>query len=149
VVLATSSGAGAEGTSYQSPGYAATKNGVVTLMECLYGQLRDRKSKVRAGLVFPPLTATNLAGSPETMKMVEGHLQSSGVPAVLVEPEGVAEMIVDGIKRGRFFIRADRRENEAFFGGAHSDEFFSWNGRMIRGRSEQQLADGRPDSYLW
>lgn len=149
LVLATSSGAGAEGTSYKSPGYAATKNAVVSIMEALYGQLRDSDSNVRAGLVFPPLTETNLAGNPETMKFVEGHLQSTGVPAVLVQPAGVAAMIVDGIKRDRFFIRVDRKENDQFFEGAHGDEYFGWNERMIRGRSEQQLGDGAPDPYLW
>ncbi len=54
-VIATSSGAGAEGTSYQNPSYASTKNAVVSIMECLYGQLRDKSSLVRAGILFPPV----------------------------------------------------------------------------------------------
>lgn len=149
LVLATSSGAGAEGTMYTSPGYAATKIAVLSLMECLFGQLRDRGSRLQAGVVFPPLTATNLSGNPETMKMVEGHLQSSGVPAVLVQPEDVARMILDGIKQDRFFIRCGKRENDAFFAGAHPDEFFRWSEQMIRGRADAQLSDGNPGSYLW
>jgi NAD(P)-dependent dehydrogenase (short-subunit alcohol dehydrogenase family) len=149
LVLATSSGAGADGTSYMASAYAATKNAVVSIMESLYGQLRDQKSRIQAGIVFPPLTATYLSGDPEMMKFVENHLQSTGVPAVLVQPDEVAKMIVDGIERDRFFIRVGEQENKDFFGSAHSAEFFTWNERMVRGRAEAQLSDGRPDAYLW
>jgi NAD(P)-dependent dehydrogenase (short-subunit alcohol dehydrogenase family) len=149
LVLATSSGAGADGTSYMASAYAATKNAVVSIMESLYGQLRDQNSRIRAGIVFPPLTATYLSGDPETMKFVESHLQSTGVPAVLVQPEQVAAMIVDGIERDRFFIRVGEQENKDFFDGAHPAEFFTWNERMVRGRAEAQVSDGRPDPYLW
>jgi NAD(P)-dependent dehydrogenase (short-subunit alcohol dehydrogenase family) len=149
LVMATSSGAGAEGTSYGSGAYAATKMAVVSLMESLYGQLRDRDAKVRAAILFPPLTATNLAGNPDIMKLVEAHLQSNGVPTKLVSPEAVAAMAVDGIKRGRFFIRAGERENDEFFDGALSDDYFAWLERVTRGRAEAQLSDGKPDAYLW
>ena len=149
LILATSSGAGAEGTSYRSTGYAATKSAVVSVMESLYGILRDEQSPVRAGIVFPPLTATGLNGDPANMKFVEQYLQSQGVPTAVVEPEPVAAMIVDGIKRGRFFIRMGAAEDQGFFGGSQPADFFGWNERMIRGRAEAQLADGTPDSYLW
>jgi short-subunit dehydrogenase len=149
VVLATTSGAGTDGTTYTGNAYAATKNAVLSVMECLYGQLRDKQSLVRAGLVFPPLTATNLAGDGADMKLVEGMLNSRGVPAVLIQPEQVAELVLDGVERGRFFIRIGREENERIFGGALSDEYFAWNEAMIRGRAEAQLGDGAPDSYLW
>jgi NAD(P)-dependent dehydrogenase (short-subunit alcohol dehydrogenase family) len=149
VILATSSGAGAEGTAFRSPGYAATKLAVVSVMESLYGALRADHSPVRAAIVFPPLTATGLGGNPANMKFVEQFLQSEGVPATLVEPESVAEMIVDGIKRGRFFIRMGREENKAFFNDSQAPEFFDWNDRVIRGRAEAQLTYGTPDDYLW
>jgi NAD(P)-dependent dehydrogenase (short-subunit alcohol dehydrogenase family) len=149
LILATSSGAGTEGTNYMAYAYAATKSAVLSLMESLHGVLRDTKSKVRSGVVFPPLTATRLAGDPAVMKFVEDQLQASGVPAALVQPEQVAEMIVDGIEKGRFFINANKDVNERIYGGAMTPEFFEWNERVIRGRSEQQLADGTPDSYLW
>jgi NAD(P)-dependent dehydrogenase (short-subunit alcohol dehydrogenase family) len=149
LILATSSGAGAEGTAYMSTGYAATKLAVVSVMESLHGLLRARQSPVRAGIVFPPLTATRLNGDPANMKGVEQWLQSQGVPAALVEPEPVADMIVDGIKRDRFFIRMGREEDQRFFGGSQPAEFFGWNERMIRGRAEAQLSDGTPDGYLW
>ena len=118
-------------------------------MECLYGQLRDRGSSLRAGVVFPPLTATNLAGSPEMMHTVEAKLRAQGVPATLVQPEAVALMILDGIERDRFFVRAGAAESEAIFGGAISDDYLTWNERIVRGRADAQLTDGVPDSYLW
>lgn len=58
-------------------------------------------------------------------------------------------MIVDGIKRGRFFIRLGREGNKRFFGDSQPPEFFDWNDRVIQGRSAAQLADGTPDDYLW
>lgn len=148
-VVATSSGAGADGTSYNTASYAATKMAVVSIMECLHGQLRDQGSRVRAGVVFPPLAATNLAGSPEAMKGVETMLRSQGIPTTLVQPEGVAKLVLDGIRRDRFFFRVGARESKECFDGAIGDDFIAWNERMIRGRAEAVLADGTPDAYLW
>ena len=149
IVIATSSGAGAEGTTYRTPAYASTKNAVVTIMECLHGQLRDRNASIRAAVAFPPMAATNLAGRGEAMKYIEQQLNSQGVPAVLVQPEPVAEMILDGARTGRFFIRMGPDENRRFFGDVHPDEFFTWNSAMVNGRAEAQLANAAPDSYLW
>jgi NAD(P)-dependent dehydrogenase (short-subunit alcohol dehydrogenase family) len=149
-VIATSSGAGTEGTTYQTPSYAATKIAVMSIMECLYGQLRDRQSRIKVGVLFPPLTATNLSGSPEIMKQVEGLLRSRGVPATLIEPEQVAQVVLDGIKRERFFFRVGPDESDRFFGGQLSkDGFFEWNERVIRARAEEYLSNGSPDPYLW
>lgn len=148
-VIATSSGAGGEGTSYQQPGYASTKAAVVTLMECLHGQLRDANSAIRAGVLFPPLTATRLAGDPATMEFVQGYLRSQRVPATLVQPESVAALLVDGIERDRFFIRAGAGEDEAYFDGKLGGEFMEWNERMISGRAAAQIGNTAPDPYLW
>jgi NAD(P)-dependent dehydrogenase (short-subunit alcohol dehydrogenase family) len=148
-VIATSSGAGAEGTSFRTASYAATKMAVLSLMECLHGQLQERDARLRAGVLFPPLTATNLSGGPETMKMVEQMLRSQGVPATLVQPESVARLVLDGIRRNRFFFRCGARESKEFFDGAITDEFLAWNDRMIRGRAEAVLGEDVPDAYLW
>jgi hypothetical protein len=86
---------------------------------------------------------------PANMKGVEEFLQSQGVPTALVEPEPVADMIVDGIKRDRFFIRMGRDEDRRLFDSSQPLEFFEWNERMIRGRAEAQLTEGTPDKYLW
>jgi len=149
-VIATSSGAGTEGTTYHTPSYAATKIAVLSIMESLYGQLRDRQSRIRAGVLLPPLAATNLSGSPEIMKQVESLLRSRGVPATLIEPEQVAEVVLDGIKRDRFYFRVGPEESDRFFGGKVSEGgFFEWNERVIRARAEEYLSNGRPDPYLW
>lgn len=148
-IIATSSGAGTEGTSYNGTSYAATKTAVLSVMESLYGQLRDRQSKIKAAVLFPMLAATNLAGAPETMKVVEAHLHSRGVPATLFQPEQVAEVFLDGLKRDRFFIRAGRYESERLLGGQISEAYFQWNEAVMRGRTEAVLADGKPDPYLW
>jgi hypothetical protein len=99
--------------------------------------------------VFPPLTASNLAGDRQTMVMVESDLRSRRVPATLVEPEEVAAMVLDGLRRERFFVRAGRPESKAIYAGKITEEFFEWNETIIRGRAEAQLADGRPDAYIW
>lgn len=150
VILATSSGAGAEGVNYGASAYAATKAAVMVTMEALHGLLRDSESKVRAGIVLPPLTATKLAGDdPNILKYVEGHLQSTGVPAVLVQPEQVAAMVVDGIEKDDFWIRAKRSNAQSVYDGAIGEEFFQWNDKVVRARGEAQIADAGPDSYLW
>lgn len=149
LILATSSGAGAEGLNYGASGYAATKISVMAIMEALHGQLRDRKANVRSALVFPPLTATRLAGDPAMMEHIEAHLNSTGVPSVLIQPEMVADMVVDGIEKGRFYIGATRENSARIFGGAISEEFFQWHERMVRGRADAQIGDGKPDAFLW
>lgn len=150
VILATSSGAGAEGINYNASAYAATKASVMALMEALHGVLRDKKSQVKAGVVLPPLTATRLAGDdPAVLKFVEGHLNSTGVPAVLVQPEQVAAMVVDGIEQDDFWIRAKRRNAENVYGGDIGGAFFDWNDKVVRARGEAQVADEAPDAYLW
>ena len=147
-IIATSSGAGTDGTSYMSASYAATKIAALSLMESLYGHLRDKQSRIKVGVLWPPLTATNLMGGPETMKEVETNLRNRGVPAILVQPEPVAELLLDGVKRDRFFIRIGRSESTRLFDGQFDDDYFEWNERLIRGRAEAVMADGKPDGYL-
>ena len=48
-VLATISGAGASGTMYGEMPYATTKAAILSMMECLDGELRDANADVRAG----------------------------------------------------------------------------------------------------
>ena len=147
-IIATSSGAGTEGTSYMSASYAATKIATLSLMESLYGHLRDKQSRIKAGVLFPPLTATNLMGGPEAMKGVETYLRNRGVPAILVQPEQVAELLLDGVKRERFFLRVGRSESSRLFDGQFDDDYFQWSEHLIRGRAEAVIADGKPDGYL-
>jgi NAD(P)-dependent dehydrogenase (short-subunit alcohol dehydrogenase family) len=147
VVIATSSGAGIEGTAFEQPAYASTKAAVLTVMESLHGQLAG--TALRAAVLCPPLTATNLAGDPAYMPIVEDMLRAKGVPAALTQPEQVAELVIDGIRNDRFFIRVDESRSKELFDGIVTPEFLQWNERMIRGRAEAQLTDGAPDGYLW
>ncbi len=144
LVIATSSGAGAEGTSYRSAPYAATKNAVVSVMEALYGELKDVGAAVRAAVLFPPLTESSM-GNPR----VEAWLRDNGVPTTLMQPADVAELLLDGIRNERFYIRIGEKQNEGLFDGALSAEYFAWNEGVIRGRAEAQLADTSPDGHLW
>jgi NAD(P)-dependent dehydrogenase (short-subunit alcohol dehydrogenase family) len=144
LVVATSSGAGAEGTSYRSAPYAATKNAVVSVMESLYGELKDTGSPVRAAILFPPLTESSM-GNPR----VEAWLRDNGVPTTLMQPADVAELVLDGIRNERFYIRIGEKQNAELFGGLLSDEYFTWNDTVIRGRAEAQLADTSPEGHLW
>jgi NAD(P)-dependent dehydrogenase (short-subunit alcohol dehydrogenase family) len=148
VLIATASGAGIEGTAFEQPAYASTKAAVLTVMESLHGQLANHP-QLRAAVLSPPLTATNLAGDPSYMPIVEQVLQNKGVPATLVDPDQVAQLVVDGIRRERFFIRVDEERSTAFFDGAISAKYLKWNERMIRGRADAQLSGGPPDPYLW
>ena len=80
---------------------------------------------------------------------VEAWLRGNGVPSTLMQPEDVAELLLDGIRHGRFYIRIGQEESERLFDGAVGDDFFAWNERVIRGRAEAQISDGTPDGHLW
>src|SRR5262245_20031463 len=67
MVLATGSPSASEGTTYSAPAYSASKAALLSVMESLYGQLRDRKSSIRVAVAFPLLTATNIGGNPRMM----------------------------------------------------------------------------------
>ena len=147
-VLGTSSGAGATGVMYTGPSYAVTKQAVCTLMECLYGQLRDQGADIQATVVFPPLAKTNLAGDPETMNFVKQGLESSGVPAVLAEPEEVAMTVLEAIQNDSFWahhdLEADQRLSEGRF-----KPVIEWEHEILRARADALINRSQPDAYLW
>ena len=90
-VLATTSGAGIHGTAYDTAPYAATKAAQLSIMESLYGQVRDQGLPVHVGVVVPPLTRTNLAGDDGSIwEHVVNGLAKRGIPAALIEPEELA-----------------------------------------------------------
>jgi NAD(P)-dependent dehydrogenase (short-subunit alcohol dehydrogenase family) len=142
-VLATTSGSGAQGTMYTGPAYASTKMAIVSLMESLYGQLRDRGSSIKAGLVFPPLTRSNMGS-----ERVESYLQASGIPAVLAEPEELANVILDGILTDRFWINPTFEEDERYFGGRLKPNI-EWQKEMVMRKAEAMVEQSPPDTYLW
>ena len=142
-ILATTSGSGANGTMYTGPAYAATKMAIISLMESLYGQLRDRGSKIKPGIVFPPLTRSNMGS-----EMVEEMLQKMGVPAVLGEPEELAQVILEGIQNDEFWINPTREQDERIFGGRLKPNI-DWQDEMVQAKASAMINRTPPDPYLW
>jgi NAD(P)-dependent dehydrogenase (short-subunit alcohol dehydrogenase family) len=147
-VLATSSGAGANGTMYSGAGYAVTKAAVVSLMECLYGQLRDKRAPIVTTVVLPPLARTNLAGDPANMEYVARGLAANQIPMALAEPEEVAQVVLDAIQHDRFWAHFDHHHDESIFGGRMS-ALIEWQNNIIRARADAIINRGAPDAYLW
>src|SRR5207245_5460700 len=92
-VLATASNAGGTGTMYGNGPYATTKAAIVTMMECLYGQLRDAGADIVPTLIFPGVT--NTFESEERTRQTVAFLRASGVPVTFTEPEEVAADAID------------------------------------------------------
>ena len=101
------------------------------------------RCKVTAGCVFPTLTRSNMGSEP-----VEAMLRQSGVPAVLAEPEELANVIVEGIKEGRFYLRPDRDDDKKYFGGKLAPSL-DWQDQMIRNKADAIIKGTNPDSYIW
>jgi NAD(P)-dependent dehydrogenase (short-subunit alcohol dehydrogenase family) len=147
-ILGTSSGAGTTGTNYQTPAYSTSKAAVLSLMECLYAQLRDTGSAVRAHAVFPPLTKSGLAGDPEIMNYVQGMLERGGVTTVLATPREVAETVLDTILTDNFWGSRDH-ESDNRLGDGRWGPSIDWEAGIIRARAESMVNRTAPDSYLW
>lgn len=142
-ITGTTSGAGANGTMYTGPAYAATKMAIVSLMESLYGQLRDRDAKVKVGLIFPTLTRSNMGS-----EFVEEMLQSTGVPAVLAEPEELAKVIVEGIENDTFWINPTDEQDERYFNGRLRPNR-EWSDEMTLAKARAIVERTDPTEYLW
>ena len=139
-VLATTSGAGGTGTMYGNGPYAVTKAAIVSVMECLYGQLRDAGADIRAGLIFPGVT--NTFASDERTEQTVQFMRSTGLPATLTQPEEVAQNAIDAIRGDSFWARptvADERHRETV----------EWEAGIYRTRAETLIARAAPDPYLW
>jgi len=147
-VLATSSGAGAHGVMYTGASYATTKQAVCTLMECLYGQLRDQGSQIRTTVVCPPLTRSNLAGAPAAMDFVAQGLEASGIPTVLVEPEDVAAFTLEAIREETFWVHPTHEQDERITQGALKSQI-DWQDEIVRARADAIIRRSAPDPYLW
>lgn len=147
-VLGTSSSAGAVGVSYQTPVYSTSKQAVCTLLECLYGQLRDLGSPIKVHVVLPPLTKTNLAGNPDVMGFVQQGLQKGGVPTSLAEPGDVAATVVEAIRSGNFWAENDHEADQRLTGGRFAP-VIDWEHDIFRNRAASFINKTAPDPYLW
>jgi NAD(P)-dependent dehydrogenase (short-subunit alcohol dehydrogenase family) len=148
-LLATSSAAGVYGTSYKSATYAMTKNAQLTIMEGLYGQLRDAGSGIHVGVVFPPLTRTNLAGDDLAIwTQVERMLAGSPDAPALIEPHEFAEVVLEGIRDRSFWIEATDEQNERLFGGRDPGAARRHD-VLIGAKADAMRNHTAPDNYLW
>ena len=139
-ILATTSGAGATGTMYGNGPYAVTKAAITSLMECLHGQLRDAEADIVASLVFPPVTSTH--GPDEQGERTVQMLRGGGVPARLVQPEDVAELTLDAIRRDSFWAQMDPADER-------NREILEWQRQVYDRRTEAITNRTPPDTYLW
>lgn len=139
-VLATTSGAGGTGTMYGNGPYATTKAAIVTLMECLYGQLRDAGANVVPSLIFPGVT--NTFESRERTEQTVRFMRSTGLPATFTEPEEVARTAIDAMREESFWARPSLDDD------AHR-ETVEWEAGIYRTRAETLIARQPPDAYLW
>jgi NAD(P)-dependent dehydrogenase (short-subunit alcohol dehydrogenase family) len=145
-ILATTSGAGATGTMYGNGPYACTKAAITSLMECLYGQLRDVGADIVPTLIFPGVTDT--FPSPEAGPMVVEMLRQHGCMAVLSPPSEVAASTVDAIRRDIFWANPDPQTDLRLTDGRHA-ETIAWANEIYRRRASALIERTPPDPYLW
>jgi NAD(P)-dependent dehydrogenase (short-subunit alcohol dehydrogenase family) len=124
-IVNTSSGNGGVSPLRGTPQYAVTKAAVVTLTECLYGQLQDAGSAIGASVLFPGpnMLRTGIFSSwrvrpPDlakerprqspypTIEDIEAQMSAAGIEVNYTEPAEVADQVVRGVQAGDFWISA-------------------------------------------
>ena len=119
-VINTSSGNGGIASLPTTPVYASSKAAVTSLTEVLHFQFLMDQAKLQAHVLFPGphLVNTNILNSdrvrpeafriegqaPATYLDVKALAESAGVEFKLTEPEEVADMAIEGVRQGRFWI---------------------------------------------
>jgi NAD(P)-dependent dehydrogenase (short-subunit alcohol dehydrogenase family) len=122
-VVNTSSGNGGVSPLPSTPQYAATKAAVVTLTECLYGQLQEVNAPIGASVLFPGphMLRTGLFESwrsrtdefakqrPRTtpymtIEQIEAQMKAAGITPAYTPVEEVADGVVAGILADQFWI---------------------------------------------
>lgn len=132
-IVNTSSGNGGVSPLPSTPQYAATKAAVVTITECLYGQLQEIDAKVSASVLFPGphILRTGLFESwrsrteefakqrPRktpytTVEALEAQMKAAGVTIAYTPVEEVAERVVAGLLANEFWIHpgSERGDNQ-------------------------------------
>ena len=117
-VLNTGSVAGLLSGPFFAP-YNASKHAVVAMSECLHHELRATGSRLEVGVLCPGWVHTGLADfeakAPDTVKKAnaksaagkqaqERDLAVRKMVAESVGPERIAEIVVEAVKEGRFYI---------------------------------------------
>jgi len=99
--------------------YNASKHAVVAYSECLHHELRQLDSKVRVGVLCPGWVNTGLAtlehklpphlrevneGIEPDPKVVERDRGVRQMVAESIDPERIAEIVVDAVREDRFYV---------------------------------------------
>jgi NAD(P)-dependent dehydrogenase (short-subunit alcohol dehydrogenase family) len=149
-VVNTSSGNGGVSPLPSTPQYAATKAAVVTLTECLYGQLQAAGAKVGTSVLFPGphMLRTGLFESwrtrpPEfakerppvtpytTVEALEAQMKAAGVTIAYTPVEEVADQVIAAIRAGDFWVLPESDRTDA----------------LIRARADSMITRTNPE-YL-
>jgi NAD(P)-dependent dehydrogenase (short-subunit alcohol dehydrogenase family) len=131
-VVNTSSGNGGVSPMPSTPQYAATKAAVVTITECLYGQLQEVGAPIGASVLFPgphilrtglfeswrSRTAEFAKQRPRrtpytTVEALEEQMKAAGVQIAYTPVEEVAERVVAGILADQFWIHPQSDRGDA------------------------------------
>lgn len=131
-VVNTSSGNGGVSPLPSTPQYAATKAAVVTISECLYGQLQDAGADIGVSVLFPgpnilrtglfeswrSRTAEFAKQRPRrtpytTVEQLEEQMKAAGVTIAYTPVEEVADAVAEGILADRFWIHPRSERGDA------------------------------------
>lgn len=155
-VVITSSSVGVIAPVASSPEYSMTKAAIFSIAEMLYAQLRQRNAKVTASVLVPPGTINTGLFSANRNRQAEyappagrkeftvtyddllKRMNAAGNPRRPVQPEEVADYVLDGIIEGRFWILPDER---------HADVARNFD-EIIRARADAMLSRADPLTYL-
>ncbi len=135
--------------------YSLTKAAITNLAESLYGQLHTLGSAISASVLVPPGTInTNLFtsarnrqpefGAPEEVpQSFDYHafiarMNAAGNPRRAVEPEEVAQYVLDALRNDIFWVLP----------GSRHDDVQATFDRIIREKAESMLGRNPPDKYL-
>jgi NAD(P)-dependent dehydrogenase (short-subunit alcohol dehydrogenase family) len=128
-IVNTSSHNGGFSPIHSSPTYATCKAAVVTLSECLWGQLREVGSDIGVSVLFPSGKTKGILNTgiwaaaerppefaPETpvdttnkMQMWIEMQEAAGTPVAFTPLEEVAETVIDGLYADRFWMVEEGR----------------------------------------
>jgi NAD(P)-dependent dehydrogenase (short-subunit alcohol dehydrogenase family) len=128
-IINTTSGNGGFSPIFMSPTYATCKAAVVTLSECLWGQLNALDSKIGVSVLFPTGKTQGILNTgiwaaaerpPEyeaevpvdTSSKMEGWIKSmeaAGTPIAFTPLSEVADTVIDGLHANRFWMVEEGR----------------------------------------
>jgi NAD(P)-dependent dehydrogenase (short-subunit alcohol dehydrogenase family) len=128
-IINTTSGNGGFSPIFMSPTYATCKAAVVTLSECLWGQLNAIDSKIGVSVLFPTGKTQGILNTgiwaaaerpPEyeaevpvdTSSKMEGwiaSMEAAGTPIAFTPLSEVADTVIDGLHANRFWMVEEGR----------------------------------------